>query len=379
MAQTGELAKKMEAFFMELHQHPELSYEEYETTGKIKQMLKEEGIEILPLELKTGVVAIIRGEKPGMMRALRCDIDALPIEEEANLPYRSLTPGKMHACGHDFHTAVVMGAAILLQRKKADLCGTVKVIFQPAEESSHGAEEILKTHVLEEVEAIFGLHTAAYLPVGTLGVKAGSVMAAVDRFVIRVKGVGCHGGHPDEGVDPIVTSAAIIQALQTIASRNLNPFHTGFVSVTRIAGGNTWNVIPGEVELEGTVRSMEREDRSFIRKRLQEIVEQTGAAYGAAAELLWYPGPPATVNDAAWAEFAKEQGKMAGYEVVPSRNSTGGEDFAFYLEQIRGCFINVGTGIGYANHHPKFEVDKKALMPAVEYFAKLLIAAKTPC
>lgn len=369
------LEQKLTGFFEELHMHPELSYEEYETTERIKRELAAAGIEILQIPLKTGVTAIVRGAKPGKTYGLRCDIDALPIAEETDLPYKSQTPGKMHACGHDFHTAAVFGAALLLQERKEELQGTVKILFQPAEESSHGAETVLETGVFSDVTAIFGLHTAAYLPVGTLGIRAGSVMAAVDRFELNITGTGCHGGHPDEGVDTILVAASVIQAFQSIVGRNLNPFHTGVVSVTRINGGNTWNVIPDKVELEGTVRSMEKDDRIFIERRMREIAEHTAAAYGANAELLWYPGPPATVNEKAWSAFAQKVAEESGFEVVPQRNSTGGEDFAFYLEKIPGCFINVGTGVGYPNHHPKFYADEAALTPAAEYLEKLLVEA----
>lgn len=369
------LEQKLTGFFEELHMHPELSYEEYETTERIKRELAAAGIEILQIPLKTGVTAIVRGAKPGKTYGLRCDIDALPIEEETDLPYKSKTPGKMHACGHDFHTAAVFGAALLLQERKEELQGTVKILFQPAEESSHGAETVLETGVFSDVTAIFGMHTAAYLPVGTLGIREGSVMAAVDRFELNITGTGCHGGHPDEGVDTILVAASVIQAFQSIVGRNLNPFHTGVVSVTRINGGNTWNVIPDKVELEGTVRSMEKDDRIFIERRMREIAEHTAAAYGANAELLWYPGPPATVNEKAWSAFAQKVAEESGFEVVPQRNSTGGEDFAFYLEKIPGCFINVGTGVGYPNHHPKFYADEAALTPAAEYLEKLLVEA----
>jgi len=369
------LEQKLTGFFEELHMHPELSYEEYETTERIKRELAAAGIEILQIPLKTGVAAIVRGAKPGKNYGLRCDIDALPIAEETDLPYKSKTPGKMHACGHDFHTAAVFGAALLLQERKEELQGNVKILFQPAEESSHGAETVLETGVFSDVTAIFGLHTAAYLPVGTLGIRAGSVMAAVDRFELNITGTGCHGGHPDEGVDTILVAASVIQAFQSIVGRNLNPFHTGVVSVTRINGGNTWNVIPDKVELEGTVRSMEKDDRIFIERRMREIAEHTAAAYGANAELLWYPGPPATVNEKAWSAFAQKVAEESGFEVVPQRNSTGGEDFAFYLEKIPGCFINVGTGVGYPNHHPKFYADEAALTPAAEYLEKLLVEA----
>ena len=328
---------------------------------------------LVPSRCGEGVTATVGNG--GKVLLLRADMDALPMPEESGLPFACPTGKEAHACGHDFHTAAVFGAALLLQERKEELQGTVKILFQPAEESSHGAETVLETGVFSDVTAIFGLHTAAYLPVGTLGIRAGSVMAAVDRFELNITGTGCHGGHPDEGVDTILVAASVIQAFQSIVGRNLNPFHTGVVSVTRINGGNTWNVIPDKVELEGTVRSMEKDDRIFIERRMREIAEHTAAAYGANAELLWYPGPPATVNEKAWSAFAQKVAEESGFEVVPQRNSTGGEDFAFYLEKIPGCFINVGTGVGYPNHHPKFYADEAALTPAAEYLEKLLVEA----
>lgn len=355
-----------------LHQNPELGFDLPETTAYVMQQLREYGYAPKAVG-KAGISAVI-GPDGGKTFLIRGDMDALPMKEETGLPFCSIN-GKMHACGHDFHTAAVFGAALLLQERKEELQGTVKILFQPAEESSHGAETVLETGVLSDVTAIFGLHTAAYLPVGTLGIRAGSVMAAVDRFELNITGTGCHGGHPDEGVDTILVAASVIQAFQSIVGRNLNPFHTGVVSVTRINGGNTWNVIPDKVELEGTVRSMEKDDRIFIEKRMREIAEHTAAAYGAKAEMLWYPGPPATVNEKAWSAFAQKVAEESGFEVVPQRNSTGGEDFAFYLEKIPGCFINVGTGVGYPNHHPKFYADEAALTPAAEYLEKLLVEA----
>lgn len=355
-----------------LHQNPELGFDLPETTAYVMQQLREYGYEPKAVG-KAGISAVI-GPADGKTFLIRGDMDALPMKEETGLPFCSIN-GKMHACGHDFHTAAVFGAALLLQERKEELQGTVKILFQPAEESSHGAETVLETGVFSDVTAIFGLHTAAYLPVGTLGIRAGSVMAAVDRFELNITGTGCHGGHPDEGVDTILVAASVIQAFQSIVGRNLNPFHTGVVSVTRINGGNTWNVIPDKVELEGTVRSMEKDDRIFIERRMREIAEHTAAAYGANAELLWHPGPPATVNEKAWSAFAQKVAEESGFEVVPQRNSTGGEDFAFYLEKIPGCFINVGTGVGYPNHHPKFYADEAALTPAAEYLEKLLVEA----
>ena len=379
----GTITESAKAFMPKLseirrdfHMHPEVSQHEERTGKKVAEYLKEMGCdEVYENVGGYGVVGVIKGKKPGKVVALRADMDALQIQEMNEVPYKSQNDGVMHACGHDFHTAAVFGAALLLQERKEELQGTVKILFQPAEESSHGAETVLETGVFSDVTAIFGLHTAAYLPVGTLGIREGSVMAAVDRFELNITGTGCHGGHPDEGVDTILVAASVIQAFQSIVGRNLNPFHTGVVSVTRINGGNTWNVIPDKVELEGTVRSMEKDDRIFIERRMREIAEHTAAAYGANAELLWYPGPPATVNEKAWSAFAQKVAEESGFEVVPQRNSTGGEDFAFYLEKIPGCFINVGTGVGYPNHHPKFYADEAALTPAAEYLEKLLVEA----
>ena len=216
--------KLMEAFCW-FHQHPELSYEEYETTARIREFLEEAGIEILPANLETGLAAVIRGEQEGPIQALRCDIDALPITEETELSYRSEYPGKMHACGHDFHITAGLGAAILLHENRKSLKGEVRIIFQPAEESSLGALKILETDLMKGVERIWGIHSDPTNPVNTIGIREGYVAAAVDRFVITIKGTGCHGAHPDDGIDPIPAAAAMVQALQTIVSRNVNAFH----------------------------------------------------------------------------------------------------------------------------------------------------------
>ncbi len=361
----------LKEIFYDFHKHPELSYEEYETTAKIKELLEAGGIEILPLPLETGVVAIIRGGKPGPVSAIRCDIDALPIQEETMLPYQSLNAGKMHACGHDFHMTAILGAAFLLQQKKEELSGCVKVIFQPAEEAPLGAAKIVETGVMEDVEAIFGLHACAEEPVGTLGISEGSVMAAVDQFIVRFRGVGCHGGHPDDGTDPIVMMAATIMSLQSIVSRNIDPFSPAVVSVTRVEAGNTWNVIPSEAVLEGTTRSMDKKEWTLIRKRLEELAVNTARAYGGEAEVEWIPGPPPTVNDPVLTKLARDCAAEAGFLVVPEEKSMGGEDFALYLEKINGCFVKVGTGVGYPIHHPQFEVDPEAITPAAAYMANL--------
>ncbi len=372
MENHKNLEKKLAEWFEWFHRHPELSYEEYETTDKIREVLTEAGVEILPCALETGLVAIVRGAKEGPVQALRCDIDALPIREETNLAYASEYEGKMHACGHDFHITAGIGCAVLLNERKDELAGTVKIIFQPGEESSLGALKVLETDVMEDVERIWGLHADPTNEAGTLGIREGYVTAAVDRFVITVKGVGCHGAHPDDGVDPIPAAAGIIQALQTIVTRNVNAFHPALLSVTRLTAGNTWNVIPEEAVLEGTVRTMSLEDRILFERRLREIAQGTAAAYGASAEAEWIAGPPATYNDGSMAEESIQKARKLGLNVVPEESSMGGDDFAFFEENIPGCYIKVGTGKGQLIHQPGFRVDKAAIWPAAEYLAELM-------
>lgn len=358
------------------HSHPELSYEEYDTTEHIREILLREGIGILPDGPETGLVAVVRGGKPGSVRALRCDIDALPIREESGVAYSSLSPGKMHACGHDFHITAGLGAAMLLNAKRTELAGTVKFVFQPGEESSLGAVELIKTGLVDDVERFWGFHADPTNEIMVLGIRPGYVAAAVDHFVIRLKGVGCHGAHPDDGIDPIPCACAVVQALQTIVTRNVNAFHPSLLSVTRIEAGNTWNVIPESAELEGTVRTMDKGDRELFQKRLAQIARRTAEAYGLSADVEWIAGPPAVDNDAGMAETAECIGRRMGFSVVEEEQSLGGDDFSFYQEKAPGCYIKIGTGKGQAIHQPGFRVDTGILVPAAEYLAELLMEAE---
>ena len=367
MYNRKELEEKLISDFEWFHMHPELSYEE-----KIREILTESGIEILPYPLETGVIAIVRGSKNGPVQALRCDIDALPVKEETGLTYASCCEGKMHACGHDFHIIAGIGCAVLLQGRKDELAGDVKFIFQPGEETSVGALKILETDVLADVEQIWGIHADPTNDAGVLGIREGYVTAAVDRFVITIKGTGCHGAHPDDGTDPIPVAAAIVQALQTVVTRNINAFHPALVSVTRFQAGNTWNVIPESAVLEGTVRTMEREDRILFEKRVREIALHTSHAFGAEAEVEWIAGCPATYNDGGMAEESILMAEECGFSVVPEESSLGGDDFAFYEEKIPGCYIKIGTGKGERIHQPGFQVDESVILPAAEYLAKLM-------
>lgn len=367
------LEKELKAAFYWFHSHPELAYEEYETTKKIKELLTAHGVEILPYELETGLVAVIRGKKKGAVQAIRCDIDALPIVEETNLNYRSDVIGKMHACGHDMHITAGIGCAVLLQENREDLQGTIKIIFQPAEETSLGALKILETDVMEDVECVWGIHADPTNEVGTVAIREGYVAAAVDRFLITVKGIGCHGAHPDDGIDPILVSAAIIQTLQSIVSRNVNAFHPSLLSVTQIHAGATWNVIPSEAVMEGTVRTMEPADRILYEKRLRQIAEKTAQAYGATAEVKWIAGSPAVYNHKDMAALCLQKAEELGLSTAVEESSLGGDDFSFYEEKIPGCYVKIGTGVGFPIHHPKFAVNPEVLLPAARFLAELVI------
>lgn len=364
------LAARLTEVRRNLHREPELSYQEFRTTEKLRKWLTEEGIHILDLPLETGLIAEV-GQGEGSVVAIRCDIDALPIEEQTGLPFASEIPGKMHACGHDFHTAVILGAAILLKQHEHELPGKVKILFQPAEETGHGAEGVLASGGLDEVEAIFGIHNSPELPTGAFGTRTGALTAGVDRFEITVKGVGAHAATPEKGVDTIVTAAQIITMLQTVVSRQNNPLEPVVLSVTRINGGFTWNVLPEKVELEGTVRTYNEEIRSSIPNQMTRIIEGIAAAAGAEAKLHWYPGPPATINHGEWTDFTKEVAAHAGYDVHDIPPQMGGEDFAYYLQKIPGAFVNIGAGPNHALHHPGFDVDEAAILPAAKYFAAL--------
>lgn len=369
-----EILQKITDEFYWFHRHPELSYEEVETTKRLRDDLAAADIEVLDLPLRTGLVAKVgTGEAPFI--ALRCDIDGLPIQEESGLNYASEHAGRMHACGHDFHISTVLGSAYLLKAQEKDLHGTVYLIFQPAEEAPGGARKVMETGVLKDVQAIFGLHTSPIYDVGTLGIRAGAVTASVDKFTVTFHGKGTHAAHPERGIDPIVMAASFVTAAQSIVSRNIDPAHPSLVSITHIESGNTWNVIPESAWLEGTVRCLTAEDRKRIKKRIYELAEGQAASFGGHAELTWYAGPPATDNTPNWTDFAIEVAKEAELDVVPAPVNLAGEDFAYYQEEIPGVFVLVGTGKSPANHNPKFHVDPAALGPAAKYMARLAVEA----
>ncbi len=354
-----------------LHQNPELSNEEFETTNMIKKLLQEVEIDILHTDLKTGLIAEVKGNPNGPIVAIRCDIDALPINEESSLSYKSKNNGKMHACGHDFHMAAILGAAYLIKKSQRDLIGTVRFIFEPSEESSNGAKKIINTGALENVEAIFGLHNVPNLDVGVMGIKPGAMTAAVDRFEIKILGRGSHAAKPEKSIDPIIISSNIINALQTIISRNVNPINDALLSITHIESGNSWNIIPDYAYMEGTVRTLDKETRDLIPKRMNNIINGIAESFGGKAEFIWHEGHPATNNEKEWVSIASQIGKRMGYKVGENSMGLEGEDFAYYQETIPGAFIIFGIGKSIAHHNPKFSVDENGILNCAKYFANL--------
>ncbi|MET1029942.1 MAG: amidohydrolase [Domibacillus tundrae] len=370
------LEKRLIEIRRHLHQYPELSREEFETTKSITGWLLERNIKIRPTILETGVFADIGGQRPGPTIAIRADIDALPITERTNLPYASRIPGKMHSCGHDFHTAAALGAAYLLKAEETELRGKIRLIFQPAEEYGAGAEKVIHDGQLDDVDAIIGLHNKPDLPVGTVGIKSGPLMAAVDRFKVVINGKGAHAALPQNGHDPITATAHVITALQTIVSRNVSPLESAVVSVTKIEGGTTWNVIPESVTIEGTVRTFDHSTRTHVKNRFYTIVEQVTNVFANKTDIQWFAGPPPLVNHSAISDLTRVAAEQYGLKVIEPAPSTAGEDFAYYLQKTPGFFAFFGTNGTEDWHHPSFTIDETALIEAAYFLynnAKVLL------
>lgn len=364
------MEKKLAQVFQWLHRHPELAMKEHQTTEYIRKVLLSHGVRLLDTKLETGLIAVIGTGKDPVI-ALRADIDALPVQEQTALPYASEAPGVMHACGHDFHATCMLGAALMLKEREASLPGTVKVIFQPAEEINRGADLVVNTGLLDDARLFLTGHTYPWLSAGTIGIRPGSVMASADRFSVRIRGKGCHAANPDMGIDPIPALGAVISAFQTVVSRRINPFDGAVVSITRVEAGNTWNVIPESAFLEGTVRAMDENVRDSIHKRLERMAVDTASAYGCEAVFEYEQGPAPVVNDSGACERAAAVAGELGLNVECNPPSMIAEDFSRYLKLAPGALFRIGTGGGYDNHHPMFTADLSALLPAAGFFAAL--------
>ncbi|WP_435166041.1 amidohydrolase [Paenibacillus glycanilyticus] len=370
---AAALASRLTDIRRELHRNPELSHEEFETTIRIKSWLEAGGIRIADYPLKTGVIAEIGTGSPVI--ALRADIDALPIQEETGLPFASAVPSKMHACGHDFHTAALIGAAYLLKEREQELKGTVRLIFQPAEEKAKGARQVIASGALEGVQAIFGLHNKPDLPVGTVGIKGGPLMAAADGFVVEVAGRGSHAAVPEAGNDPVLTAAHIVTALQSIVSRNVGALDSAVISVTKLNSGTAWNVIPEKAVLDGTIRTFDPDIRRRVRERFDQVVAGVAAAFDTTAVVRWIEGPPPVHNDEGLAELAWREAERLELLPVNPVPSLAGEDFAAYQQQVPGLFVFVGTDGPQEWHHPAFDLDERALPVAADFLAGTAIRA----
>lgn len=352
-----------------LHQHPEISENEFETTAFIKKHLKDLGIEPLAYPLKTGVVAEIGSGQP--IIALRADIDALPIIEKTGLAYASKN-GAMHACGHDFHQTSLLGAAQILKERKAEIKGTVRLIFQPAEENFQGAYQVIEAGGIEGVSAIIGYHNNPHLKPGQIGLRSGAIMAGVEQFEVTVAGISAHAARPDLGVDTVLAITTMIQNLQQIVSRTVSPFDSAVLSVTHIDVGTTWNVLPAKGFFEGTIRTFDPKIRLAVINKFTKIVETTAEQFGAQVSIQWENSPKVTYNDATLTPLIFENSKTFA-QVIETLPSTGGEDFAAYQEKIPGVFAFVGSN-GADNapdwHHDDFIVKDEALPTAVNYFVE---------
>lgn len=351
-----------------IHENPELSGQEFETTAYLKAYLEGLNIEILETGLKTGLVAQVGQGEPVI--ALRADIDALPILENTGLSFASKNAGVMHACGHDLHQTSLLGAAKILKQREAELKGTVKLIFQHAEEAHFGANEVLDTGILSDVQAIIGYHNMPTLPVGQIGIRAKGVMAAVDQFFVTVTGVGSHAAYPHEGVDSIVATSAIVSSLQQIVSRNMDPQRAVVVSVTHMTAGNTWNVLPDTAIFEGTIRTFNQADRLLAKQRFYDIVEHVAKAYGMTAEIDWILGTNVTYNDPKLSSFLFDETSRWHDDVVVPELSNAGEDFAAYQEHIPGVFAFIGSNAPGSPglHFSDMTVKDETLPVAVDYY-----------
>lgn len=363
----------------DFHQNPELAFNEVRTAQIVAQELRDLGLEVTTGIAKTGVIGLLHGTAEAPVLGLRFDMDALPIQEETGAPYASLVPGKMHACGHDCHTAVGLSVAKLLAAHKDELQGTIKFIFQPAEEMDGGAAHMIAEGALENpsLDYIMGFHVWNELPIGSYGLVPGPMMAASEIFNVKISGKGGHGAQPHVTRDPILAAAHVITALQSIISRNVNPLDTAVVSVCQVEAGTANNIIPQEALLTGTLRAFKPEVMANVKERFRTIIIEIAGTMGCQAEIELITVTEPVINDAAlvalMTEIALEIHPDA--KIVTNMQTMGGEDFSLMMKKAPGCFMMVGSanpelGLNYGHHHPKFDVDESCLPYAVAIMAQ---------
>jgi len=370
LSRVRELELRTTGWRRDFHAHPEMGFHEIRTAGIVSETLKTIGYEVQTGFGKTGVVGMLKGGKPGSCVMLRFDMDALPIQEETGLEFASTSPGVMHACGHDGHTAIGLTVATVLSEIRQTLPGSVKLVFQPAEEGLGGAAAMIKDGVLENPRpmAALGLHLWNDFPVGWVAATSGPFMAGSEMFRIRIVGKGGHGAMPQMSIDPILAAAQVITALQSVVARNVAPLDAAVISVTQMTGGTSTNIIPGEVMLAGTVRSYKETVRKTVWQRIHAIVEGVSSAMGCHSEVDVFESTPPVIN----AEWVTQIVQDAVREFGPDLHIESGfqgsasEDMALFLNEIPGCFFFIGSGVQnaefrYGHHHPKFDFDEKAL------------------
>ncbi|NVK34115.1 MAG: amidohydrolase [Rhodobacteraceae bacterium] len=378
----AELHEEITAWRRDFHENPEILYETVRTAEKVAELLESFGVDEVTTGIgKTGVVGVIKGRNGGKGKTLglRADMDALPIEEVTGKEYASKTPGKMHACGHDGHTAMLLGAAKYLAETR-NFDGTVVLIFQPAEEGGAGAKAMIDDGLMTKwpIDEVYGMHNLPGTDVGTFSMRVGPIMAATDEFTVTIKGRGGHAARPYETIDPIVTGSQIVSALQSIASRTVDPLKSVVVSVTSFKAGNAYNVIPQDATLWGTIRTLDNEVRKIAEERFMTIVESVATAYGAVAEIDFKRGYPVVVNHEEQTHFAAEVAEAVGGAGSVDSNilpMMGGEDFAYMLEERPGAFIYTGNGDSAGLHHPLYDFNDDAILYGSSYWIKLVETA----
>jgi amidohydrolase len=374
---VAAMHEEITAWRRDIHEHPEIGFEVQRTAGLVADKLSAFGCdEVVPGVGKTGVVGVIRGRKTASAKVvgLRADMDALPILETTGVPYASKTPGKMHACGHDGHTAMLLGAAkYLCETRNFD--GTVVVIFQPNEEGLTGGLAMVEDGLMERfgIQQVFGMHTSPNHELGKFALCAGPMLAACDKFTIEIAGKGSHAARPHEGIDPVVIAAQTIMALQTVASRTIDPLDAVVVSTCMVRAGNAFNVIPASVGLTGTIRTLSEEVRQKTHARVRTIAEGTAALFGGSAEASFEGDVPVTVNDAEKTEFAiGVASEIVGRDNVQHmRPIMGAEDFSHMLRKRPGAFIMIGNGVGPGLHNPGYNFNDAAIPLGVSYWVRL--------
>jgi len=362
----------------DFHKHPELSFQEKRTSKIVAKKLKSYGLQVIKNVGKTGVIGILKGAKQGKTIAMRADMDALPIQETSDITYKSINDGVMHACGHDAHTAMLLGAAEVLSKKNQQIKGEIHFIFQPAEEGYGGAKFMIEDGAIDNVDEIYGMHVWNYQKSGTIGIQSGPVMAAADMFTIEIRGIGGHGAAPQGTVDCVVVGAHLIQALQTIVSRNTNPLENTVITVGQINGGYNFNIIADKVTLKGTTRAYTEKNRNMIKKRMKEIISGTEKMFRAKINLKYKDGYPPVVNNLKTTEKIKKISKnIVGNNVIKPYLSMGGEDFSYFANKIPGCFFFLGTApkeqplMSVPQHCSHFNIDENAMLIGSSIFVEL--------